>query len=346
MTIPHYLGAVKIGEQQLAEAFKMVSERHSREFEMSKECYQFSEWATGHMETLEPYVKQYGMEENLSLEQLRGGLFHGSRIGALGLLHDLQDLSLMTNALRTNYTILHQGVASLKDEAFEKVVDDLGEQVNKEISWLCTQIKNRSPQVLTVPPNLAQEAVASRPKTPSPAAFPDQVWSPLMSAVLTFIVGALSVIFGQVWLFPSLGPTIYLQTEKPAEPAARFFNVVAGHLIGLIAGFAGAFLLNAYSDPIPLVDKQFTWARVGAAVVALALTLFLGLLFKATHPPAGATTLLTALGSIKTAQDAINLMIGVLIIAFVGEFVRRMRTGAVTQQLTVQPKVPSKAGKI
>ena len=180
--IPHYLGAVKIGEQQLAEAFKMISERHSRESEISKECYKFSEWATGHVVTLQPFVEQYGMRENLSLEQLRGSLFQGSRIGSLGLLHDLQDLSVMTNALRTNYTILHQATASIKDEAFEKVSDDLGEQVNKEITWLCTQIKIVSPQAVTVPPNLAQETAASMPKWPSAAAFPDQAWAPLMSA--------------------------------------------------------------------------------------------------------------------------------------------------------------------
>ena len=31
LQIAHYLGAIRIGEQQLSEAFKMVGERHSRE---------------------------------------------------------------------------------------------------------------------------------------------------------------------------------------------------------------------------------------------------------------------------------------------------------------------------
>jgi len=120
---------------------------------------------------------------------------------------------------------------------------------------------------------------------------------------------------------------------------------VLGHLLGLGAGFAGVFLFNAFNDPVTLMDKQLTWARLGAAVMALALTLLLNMLFKAQHPPAGATTLLTALGSIKTPQDATSLMIGVLIIAVAGEIVRKMRTSRATQ-LTVQPKVPAKAGKI
>ncbi len=75
------------------------------------------------------------------------------------------------------------------------------------------------------------------------------------------------------------------------------------------------------------------------------LTLLLTLLLKASHPPAAATTLLTALGSIKTVQDAINLTIGVLLVAAVGEVLRRMRTGHLTHDMTIEPMVPSKAGK-
>jgi hypothetical protein len=233
----------------------------------------------------------------------------------------------------------------MKDESMVSVAENFGEQVNREIDWLCTQIKLVSPQAVVVPPNLSQEAIASRPKHPTPAAIPDQVWAPLMSAVLTFIIGILSLLAGMVWLFPSLGPTIYLQTEKPADPASRFLNVVLGHLLGLGAGFAGIFLFNAFNDPVTLQAKQLTSGRLGAAVVALGLTLLLTLLLKAHHPPAGATTLLTALGSVQTAQDATNLMIGVLIVAVVGELVRLTRTNRLTQ-LTVAPKVPPKEGKM
>ena len=185
----------------------------------------------------------------------------------------------------------------------------------------------------------------SRPKYPTPAAITDQVWAPLMSGLLTLIVGGLSLLAGMVWLFPSLGPTIYLQTQRPADPSSRFLNIVLGHLLGLAAGFAGVFLFSAFNDPVTLQTKELTAGRLGAAVVALALTLLLTLLLKAHHPPAGATTLLTALGSIQTAQDAINLMIGVLIIAIAGEFIRKTRTSRLTQMM-VEPKVPAKDGKM
>jgi hypothetical protein len=345
LQIAHYLGAIQVGEQQLSEAFKMVGERHSREPEPREMCYEFAQWASGHVDALKPYAKKYGAQENLKLEQLRSSLFQGARIGALGLLHDYQDLSVMANALRTNYTILERAAMSIKDEAMTKFAIDTGEHVNREIEWLCTQIKVISPQAVTVPPNLAQETVASRPKYPTPAAIPDQLWAPLTSAILTLIVGGLSLLAGMVWLFPSLGPTIYLQTQKPADPASRFLNVVLGHLLGLASGFAGLFLFNAFDDPVTLQAKELTGGRLGAAVVALALTLLLTLLLKAHHPPAGATTLLTALGSIQTLPDSINLMIGVLIVVAAGELFRKTRTSTLTQ-MTVEPKVPAKDGKL
>lgn len=343
--IAHYLGALQVGEQQLAESFKMVGERHSREPEPREMCSEFSQWATGHVQALKPFIDKYGAQENLKLEQLRGSLFHGARIGSLGLLHDYQALSVLANALRTNYTILQQAAMSIQDKEMTKMAIDTGDHVNREIEWLCTQIKLISPQAVTVPPNLPQETVASRPKYPTPAAIPDQIWAPLMGGLLTLIVGGVSLLAGMVWLFPSLGPTVYLQTQRPADPASRFYNVVVGHLLGLVTGFIGIFLFNAFNDPVTLQAKQLTAGRLGAAVVAIALTLLLSLLFKAQHPPAGATTLLTALGSIQTAQDATNLTIGVLIVAIAGELIRKTRTSTLTQ-MTVEPKVPAKDGKL
>ena len=132
-------------------------------------------------------------------------------------------------------------------------------------------------------------------------------------------------------------------SEQICEGATR--EPVLGHLLGLASGFAGVFLFNAFKDPVTLQAKELTGARLGAAVVALTLTLLLTLLLTAHHPPAGATTLLTALGSIQTAQDAINLMIGVLIVALVGEFVRKTRTSRLTQMF-VKPEIRPKEGKM
>ena len=92
---------------------------------------------------------QRGQEHQaLAPEQLRASLFQGSRAGGLGLLHDLQDLSLLANSVRTQYTILHQGALELRDSGLETTVNTLGDQTNRQIDWLCGRIKQHAPQVL------------------------------------------------------------------------------------------------------------------------------------------------------------------------------------------------------
>lgn len=162
-----------------------------------------------------------------------------------------------------------------------------------------------------------------------PASIPDAVWAPLVAGGLILIAGLLGLLAGQVWLFPSLAPTAFLQAENPELPASRFYNAVVGHLIGLGSGFCAVAVLNAWQAPSVLASHQLTPVRVWAAVIAVALTVLILLLLRASHPPAGATTLLVALGALQTKADALNVIVGVLIIAAFGEMLRRVRLGKV-----------------
>jgi hypothetical protein len=101
--------------------------------------------------------------------------------------------------------------------------------------------------------------------------------------------------------------------------------VLVGHAIGLLAGFAALTLLNAWAAPVVLQTKELAAIRVAAAVIALMLTLGLAPLVRAGHPPAGATALLVALGSLQTFTDAVNVICGAAILALIGELLRRVR---------------------
>jgi hypothetical protein len=158
------------------------------------------------------------------------------------------------------------------------------------------------------------------------AKIPDIAWGPLVGGFLMLVVGLIGFAFGRPWLFPSLAPTAYLQAENPKMPVSRLYNSIVGHIIGLLAGFAAIALLNAWVAPNPLSTQILTMPRVYAAAIALALTMFVCLLLKASHPPAGATTLLVALGAFQTAEAALNLIIGVLIVSFAGEGFRLLRS--------------------
>jgi hypothetical protein len=161
------------------------------------------------------------------------------------------------------------------------------------------------------------------------AALPDSVWAPLTSAGLMLLVGLIGLLVNQPWLFPSLGPTVFLQVETPEQRSAKFYNVVMGHLLGLAAGFLSVALLHAAAAPPVLSTHHLTAVRVWAAALAVGLNMLGGILLNASHPPAAATTLLVALGGFEmTLQGTLTVVAGVIIVAIAGEALRRVRLKA------------------
>lgn len=157
---------------------------------------------------------------------------------------------------------------------------------------------------------------------------PDLLWAPLASGLLILAVGLSGVAGGQPWLFPSLGPTVFLLVENPQLPSARFYNIVVGHAIGFGAGCLAITILGAENAPSVLADHRLTLIRVWAALVAVVLNMLGVILARASHPPSAATTLLVALGGFKpTWQNALTVIIGVSIVAVLGEGLRFLRLG-------------------
>ena len=157
-------------------------------------------------------------------------------------------------------------------------------------------------------------------------AVPDLVWAPLVGGVLTLLPGLLGLATGYPWLFPSLGPTAFLQAANPQNPSARFYNTTVGHLLGIAAGVAAVLILAASAEPSVLASHQLFPRRVWASGLAIALTLLFQLLLRANHPPAAATTLLITLGGFGTSsKDITVIVVGVLIVAIAGELLRRLR---------------------
>jgi CBS-domain-containing membrane protein len=140
------------------------------------------------------------------------------------------------------------------------------------------------------------------------------------------LIGVLGLIAHQPWIFPSLGPSVFLQAEQPDAPFAKFYHTFVGHLIGLCTGLLAVFLFHANTAPSVMGTGEITGARVAAAVLAVTLNMLFGILLKASHPPAAATTLLVSLGGFKpTLHDILAILIGVAVIAIAGEGFRRWR---------------------
>ena len=157
------------------------------------------------------------------------------------------------------------------------------------------------------------------------AAIPDEVQAAFWEGSLLLIVGLVGLVSRTPLLLASLGPTAYEQTEMPHIRSSRPYNVVIGHMIGLAAGFLAIALAHAWSAPKVLAVGQLTSARVWACVIAAAMTSFVTLVLRASQPAALATTLLVALGSLQTKHDAFVVVGAVLLLAALGEPVRRLR---------------------
>jgi CBS-domain-containing membrane protein len=106
----------------------------------------------------------------------------------------------------------------------------------------------------------------------------------------------------------------------------------------MLAGFGAVAVLGAASAPTVLGDHQLVPARVAAATVAITVTIALGFLFRASHPPAAATTLLVALGSIATLQQALIVLAGVVVTAGFGEILREIRRQRVAPGERMAPR--------
>lgn len=323
--LARYIGILNGSEQELADAFTLLADRHSRNAEVRDVAAELAKWSSRHVQALNTLKGKYGLQPSAHPQRIRSALLYGARMGELGLLQDLQDVSLLANQVRLTWTALEQAAVALHDAEMERLCDEAGRETDRQIAWLCTEIKHTAPQALTVAPNRLAETAASLPKHPSIAALPDPVWAPLAGGALTLLVGALSRLVGRPWLLPSLGPSAYLQAESPPHPNARLYNTVVGHLAGLGAGLLAVSLLGAGSDPVVLERKQLTTGRMAASVIATVLTLLVTPLLKATHPPAAATALLAAQGSIKTRQDVLNAIAGAALLGTIGEGLRRLR---------------------
>jgi hypothetical protein len=151
------------------------------------------------------------------------------------------------------------------------------------------------------------------------------------------VIAVASLLVGRPFLFPSLGPTAALVAAEPANPAARGWNTLVGHAGGLLAGMLAVLLCGAFNAPTLFTDHVLDPGRAAASVLAVVLTIFLGMASRASHPPAAATTLLVTLGGIRTGNDVLQLAVGVVLIALLGEGIRRVRLHRISPAIRRAP---------
>ena len=145
---------------------------------------------------------------------------------------------------------------------------------------------------------------------------PRLVWAVYVcvNGFITIALLALLALFtSSPFVFPSLGPTAYLFFFSPLAEASSPRNTILGHAIGLICGYAAFALTMASSPPLPM-HAGVHGPRVLAAALSLSATGGLMALFRVSHPPAGATTLIVSLGIISQPKELVIIEAAVFLL--------------------------------
>jgi hypothetical protein len=153
----------------------------------------------------------------------------------------------------------------------------------------------------------------------------DLLIAPVGEGALILALAAIGWAASWPFVFASLGPTAYEIVEKPESKSARPYNVIAGHLVGLGAGFFALWVLDAWASPKVMTSGFVAAPRIWAAVVAATLTAGITLMIRASQPASLATALLISLGAMQTGRDAVAIVVGVLLVAAIGEPLRWLR---------------------
>ncbi len=128
------------------------------------------------------------------------------------------------------------------------------------------------------------------------------------------LLAALAMVTRIPFIFPSLGPTAFLLFFTPEAPTASPRHTLYGHAIGILCGYGSLWLFHLAHAP-PALVTGVTLARVLAAALSLAATGALMILFRAAHPPAGATTLIISLGIVTRPFYLLIIEVAVALLA-------------------------------
>jgi CBS-domain-containing membrane protein len=128
------------------------------------------------------------------------------------------------------------------------------------------------------------------------------------------VLGVLSFITGQPFLFPSLGPSIFLLGTLPDDEMNYPQRIIGGQYIGAVAGFVSFHLIVGSIEPgvSPALSLEVL-RQVFSSFSAGLLTTFGMYLGNVQHPPAYATTLIISLGFLSSLRGVVVFMIAVLV---------------------------------
>jgi CBS domain-containing membrane protein len=156
-------------------------------------------------------------------------------------------------------------------------------------------------------------------------------WGNRGNALYTFIgslltialSGAVAWWLNEPFLFPSLGATAFLMFETPMAEVSSTRNAVIGHIVGAAVAFFWLWVFGLIDMP-SAIQAGFDGERVAAIALSLAFTGGILRLLRAAHPPAGATTVIVALGLLDNGHQMVILALGVALVVIPAGILNRI----------------------
>jgi CBS-domain-containing membrane protein len=137
------------------------------------------------------------------------------------------------------------------------------------------------------------------------------------------IMGFTALGTGQIFVFPSLGPTAFLIFDSPLIQDSSPRNAMFGHLVGVACAWFALVITGLVGAPSYVVGGV-TAPRAIAAGLSLGLTGAIMIWLGVRHPPACATTLIVSLGILAKPEQLLVLMLGVALLVIQGFVFNRL----------------------
>ena len=195
MHIAIYVGLTIESEAVLQAAYLNVSTRHKRAG-IRDGCRRAVRLTELRLNAANNLSKKFGATCSHDPKLLGNALFHGLRVGGLGLVRDLHDLSLLANQSLLCWVGLSQACKALHEKSAVAMCEENIEALQLEISRLKTEFKEAAPQVLTIStPRTKQFATVLR-RLPA-ATLSQRTATPVLKAAAFTTAGLVGFLVGR-----------------------------------------------------------------------------------------------------------------------------------------------------
>lgn len=170
------------------------------------------------------------------------------------------------------------------------------------------------------------ESVGGKHEQETPVAARVRVAARLVILVVSTLgpVGVLARVLGLPLLTSTLGPTVYLFAVHSKEETSRWRNAAVGHGVAVLAGLAALAAFGLWSSPPASSAVAPPPPRIGALLLAVALTVSLLEFAHSHHAPAAASALLVASGLARPGVPLEGLVVGLAVAVCLGPVLSRL----------------------